>query len=218
MVKHIYNFSDYDEKLYQRYQYLKNQCPLDKNASYDEYIDWFIKKFGVYYTKYFVAFCFCLKDLRFPYTTCKIREDIEDKLINKKERNFYEIAFMIPYARLKYIDIMSGQQFETFLTWLFSELGFRVEKTKKGSDQGADLILNYKLTQIAVQVKRWGKKVGNKAVQEIYTAKSFYQCDDAWVVTNNYFTKQAEKLAQKCNVKLIDRKKLNNYIEMIHQQ
>lgn len=106
------------------------------------------------------------------------------------------------------IDRMDGIQFEYFLESLFKEMGYRVEVTQAQSDFGADLIMKKDQTKIAVQAKRYLKNVGIKSVQEIAAAKSHYQVQDAWVVTNSFFTKSAVKLAGSTGVRLIDREEL----------
>jgi restriction system protein len=62
--------------------------------------------------------------------------------------------------------------------------------------------------KIVVQAKRYSKKVGLKAVQEIVSAKSYYKADECWVITNNYFTAPAMKLGNSNEVLLIDRDEL----------
>ncbi len=47
--------------------------------------------------------------------------------------------------------------------------------------------------------------MGVKAIQEAVAAKGYYQCDEAMVVTNSFYTNQAEKLAQANEVKLWNR-------------
>ena len=54
--------------------------------------------------------------------------------------------------------------------------------------------------------------ISTKAVQEIIGAVKMYDANEAWVVTNSYFTKQAIKLAEINEVYLIDRDEL---IDMI---
>ena len=39
----------------------------------------------------------------------------------------------------------------------------------------------------AVQVKRYSKKVSNKAVQEVVASKAIHKCTKGVVITNNYF-------------------------------
>ena len=121
------------------------------------------------------------------------------------------------YARLrkagiKQIDTMTGEEFEQYLGMLFKKRGFKVSYTKSSGDYGADLILRDREDTIAVQAKRYSGSVGVKAVQEIIGALKMYDATQAWVVTNSYFTKQAEKLAESNDVYLIDRDEL---IDMI---
>lgn len=113
------------------------------------------------------------------------------------------------------IDKMDGVQFEHYLMALFKKHGYRVKLTPSSNDFGADLLLKSK-EEIVVQAKRYKNKVGIKAVQEIVSAKNYYQANQAWVVTNNFFTSQAVKLANASNVKLIDRKSLINMIQKIN--
>lgn len=111
-------------------------------------------------------------------------------------------------AGIKEIDEMSGEEFEQYLGNLFKKRGFKVFYTKASGDYGADLILEDREDIIAVQAKRYAGSVGVKAVQEIIGALKMYDATEAWVVTNSYFTKQAEKLADSNDVYLIDRDEL----------
>ena len=66
------------------------------------------------------------------------------------------------------------------------------------------------------QFKRYSNPLGNKAVQEIYAGKAFYNGTHAIVVSNAGFTKSAETLAKKTGVILIsdiELEKLEDYIE-----
>lgn len=113
---------------------------------------------------------------------------------------------------IKEIDQMTGEEFEHYLGELFKHRGFKVSYTAASGDYGADLILKDGSNIIAVQAKRYSSTVGVKAVQEIIGAVRMYNATEAWVVTNNYFTKQAVKLADINEVYLIDRDEL---IDMI---
>lgn len=53
--------------------------------------------------------------------------------------------------------------------------------------------------------KRYNGKVSNAAIQEVHSGISYYGCSRGIVVTNSYFTKNAINLAEKYNIKLIDR-------------
>lgn len=75
------------------------------------------------------------------------------------------------------IDNMDGFLFEGYLVVLFKKLGYKPQVTKKVGDYGADLILKGK-KKIVVQAKRYKGNVGLQAVQEVYSAKAFYKCDE----------------------------------------
>ncbi|EEM13562.1 restriction endonuclease [Bacillus pseudomycoides] len=120
---------------------------------------------------------------------------------------------------IRYIDKMDGFQFEVYLKALFRELGYRPEVTKRSCDYGVDVILKGR-NRIVIQAKRYGIKnrVGIRAVQEVYAGKAYYKADEAWIVTNSVFTKQAEELAKACQVKLIDRFELQNLITKVNPE
>lgn len=124
-------------------------------------------------------------------------EKQQQKLLQFKNSNMDEI------------DKMSGYQFETFIAEILSDLGFKAITTKKSGDFGADIIVEKDNNKIIIQTKRFSKKVSISAVQEISSAKAYYDIDTAWVITNNYFTDPAICLAQANNVHLIDREALS---------
>lgn len=103
------------------------------------------------------------------------------------------------------VDNMTGIVFEEFLKGLLKHKGYKVRLTSTTGDYGADLILSANDKKIVVQAKRYKRKVGIKAVQEIVSAKNYYNADECWVITNNYFTIPAVNLADSNHVVLIDR-------------
>ena len=106
------------------------------------------------------------------------------------------------------VDQMSGAEFEEFLRLRYKAEGYTVHKTPYTGDYGADLILEKGRQKIAVQAKRYKSNVGIKAVQEISAAKLHYGANEAWVVTNSFFTKAAAELAKSNKVKLVNRDEL----------
>ena len=103
------------------------------------------------------------------------------------------------------IDKMKGIEFEEYLKVHYQDRGYTVKITPTSGDFGADLVLQKNNHRIVVQVKRYSKTVGIKAVQEIIPAIKHYHAQEAWVVTNNYFTKAAQELAASNHVRLIGR-------------
>lgn len=109
------------------------------------------------------------------------------------------------------IDKMSshGLDFEEFTVQLLLDNGFEnVKKTQGSGDYGIDVLAEKDGITYAIQCKCYSDKVGNKAVQEAFSGKSFYNCMVAAVLTNNYFTNAAIETAKANNVLLWDRNKL----------
>lgn len=109
---------------------------------------------------------------------------------------------------IREVDGMDGIRFEQYLTLLFRQLGYTVQRTPPHGDFGADLILVKDGVRTAVQAKRYAKNVGVKAVQEVVAAQTMYRCNAAMVVTNSGYTQQASTLARSNNVVLWDRDQL----------
>ena len=118
------------------------------------------------------------------------------------------------------VDRMSEIEFETFVKMLFSEVGF----SSKGMEQsesgfGADFLLDGP-TKAVLKLMRSGPntRIGLKAVQEIHTARTYFDAREAWLITNTVFTDNAKKMAEKCNVKLIDRFLLQKLILTVNPE
>lgn len=118
----------------------------------------------------------------------------------------------ISRSGLNDIDKMDGLTFEKYLQTLFKKLGYKVERTAYVGDYGADLIVEKNGVRSVIQAKRHKNKVNIKAIQEVVASKAKYNCTEAIVVTNNYFTKAAIDLAKANKVELWDRDKLVNLL------
>jgi restriction system protein len=116
------------------------------------------------------------------------------------------------------IDRMDGKTFEKYLEVLFNKLGYRVERTRYVGDYGADLITRKSGVKTVIQAKRFKNNVNIKAVQEAVAAKGKYGCSEAMVVTNSYYTRQAEALARANGVKLWNRKDLANALILVKKE
>lgn len=116
------------------------------------------------------------------------------------------------------VDGMDGFQFEAFLVEIFQTIGYDVKETKKTADQGADLFVSRFGKNMVIQAKNYTGSVGNSAVQQAISAKAFYGCDEAMVVTNSYFTRSAKELASTAAVRLVDREGLQRYLDDYNQK
>lgn len=113
------------------------------------------------------------------------------------------------------VDILDGSSFERFLAELFRVDGHEVMIVGGSGDGGGDLILTKDGKTTAVQAKRYAisSSVGNKAVQEVHTARSLRKCENAWIVTTSYFTAQAKAEAKNLGIRLIERDELGHLID-----
>ena len=118
--------------------------------------------------------------------------DIE---IRNREKFFIEHELIL-------IDTLSGLKFEEYFAKILIKLGYNAQITKASGDDGGDIIATKENIKYVFQCKNYSNAVGNKAVQEVNTAKDIYKCNKAIVITNNYFTKQAQNEALTLNVEL----------------
>ena len=117
--------------------------------------------------------------------------------------------------QLNLANVTTGIEFEKYLQDIFSKLGYEVLPTKASGDKGADLVLERNNIKYVVQVKFYSTPVGNKAVQEVYSAKSIYNADKAAVITNNSFTKQALEDAASLNVRMVNGDRVKSLVEAL---
>jgi restriction system protein len=113
------------------------------------------------------------------------------------------------------IDQLHGRDFERLLHAIYAAKGYRVEATPYCGDWGADLVVSKDGIRTVVQAKRWKKRVGVRAVQEVVAAKGKYRAQEATVVTNSTYTQRAYELAKANRVRLWDRARLLKELEAL---
>lgn len=96
-----------------------------------------------------------------------------------------------------------GIAYERFCAERLREAGWNARATQASGDQGADIVAERAGIRLVVQCKRYGKPVGNGAVQEIAAAMRYWSGDMAAVVSNAGFTPSARKLAAATGVELL---------------
>lgn len=122
-------------------------------------------------------------------------------------------------AQIEEIDSMDGFEFEKYTKYLLEKNGYSsVQLTQKYGDQGIDVIAQKDNVKIGIQCKRWKKRVGNKAVQEVHAGIGYYSLDKGVVLTNSLFTNSAKELARKLSVDIWDRSDLITLIENMKKQ
>lgn len=120
----------------------------------------------------------------------------------------------LPNEKTTEFDSMTGLEFEGFCAEILEKNGYdNVSVTRGSGDQGVDIIAYRDGVKYGFQCKCYTADIGNKAVQEIYAGKTYYQCHVGIVLTNRQFTSAAIDLAKKNGIILWDRSKLLELIE-----
>jgi restriction system protein len=123
-----------------------------------------------------------------------------------KSRGKKNKAKPIAKPSLDDVDNLDGHSFEFFCADMIKKLGYNnVQVTKASGDNGVDILASLNGCSYAIQCKRYSKKVGVKAVQEVFSGSKYYNCQKAIVITTNYYTDQAIETARKLGVILWDR-------------
>lgn len=107
--------------------------------------------------------------------------------------------------------ILSGHEYEKYVAALINEMGWTAKVTPGSGDHGADIIAEKDGDRVAIQCKMYSSAVGNKSVQEAFSAKRYYDCDHACVISNSSFTPAAKQAAAKLDVALLHHEDIKEY-------
>ena len=103
-------------------------------------------------------------------------------------------------------DHMTGNEFEIYCAELLTKNGYEdVTITPESGDFGADILARGKGIRYAIQCKCYSSDIGVDAVYQISGGMKYYNANIGIVLTNRYFTRQAQELAQNIGVILWNR-------------
>lgn len=135
------------------------------------------------------------------------------KVIAYRGGDKYRVGISIENEIIPF-DNMEGHDFERFCATVLAHNGFdRIKVTQGSGDQGVDIIAYKDDEKYGIQCKRHSSDIGNRAVQEVFTGKTYYQCHVGVVLTNRNFTKSAVDLANRIGIVLWNRDKLLQMVE-----
>nr|UWH96906.1 MAG: Restriction endonuclease [Bacteriophage sp.] len=104
------------------------------------------------------------------------------------------------------LDSMEGHQFEYACANILRANGYKNVKVTQGSgDFGVDILAEKGGIKYAIQCKCYSHKLDNTPIQEVIGGLAYYNCTKGAVMTNQYFTEPAKKLAEINDVELWDR-------------
>ena len=142
-------------------------------------------------------------------------EKLKNSIITEKDDKHFQSDCESYTTLEKDFDSMEGHEFEYYCADILKENGFSdVDVTQGSGDHGIDILAEKDGITYAIQCKCYSSNIGNAAVQQAHSGKSIYKRDIAVVLTNQYFTTQAKEEASELGVKLWDRDKLNEMIEI----
>lgn len=144
----------------------------------------------------------------------------DSKDLQRKSKKFDKIYGKITMAK---VDAMTGEEFEILTERLirvvYQDQIERTEFTTRTGDQGCDLIIHMKNgDRLGIQCKRYTGNVGNAPVKDIVNSKPFYGLSLLMVVTSSYFTPGGIEAGCKSKVTMVDRDKLQAWINIYNQK
>jgi SNF2 family DNA or RNA helicase len=115
------------------------------------------------------------------------------------------------------LDRLNPNLFEASIAALYKKQGFEVYLTPYSNDKGVDVVVLKNGENYLIQVKQTKSLVGNEAIQEICTAKNYYESKfneefNLITLTNNDYSSSAKILAKSNDINLLNRIQLENLI------
>ncbi len=117
------------------------------------------------------------------------------------------------------IDRLNPNLFEASIAALYKSEGFEIYLTPYSNDKGVDVVVLKNGENYLIQAKQTKSLVGNEAIQEICTAKKYYEDKfsekfNLLTITNNDYSSSALILAKSNDITLFNRGQLEN---MVHK-
>lgn len=113
----------------------------------------------------------------------------------------------------EHADTLAPIDYERNCALILFRRGWTVHPTPATGDNGADVVAEKAGKRLIIQCKLYSQPVGNKAVQEAFSALKLYAGTHACVVAPNGFTAQAKRAAQGLSVELLHHSQLETFAD-----
>ena len=115
------------------------------------------------------------------------------------------------------IDRLNPNLFEATIGALFKKQGFEVKLTPFSNNKGVDVVVLKEGENYLIQAKQTKSLIGNEGIQEICTAKRYYEDKfkeqfKLLTVTNNDYSSSSVILARSNDIRLLNRKHLEDML------
>ena len=162
-----------------------------------------------------------LADLANGVQLMKPISNLEELLTRAVERNIFgtKTESKPKIQTITDIDRLNPNLFEATIAAIYNRQGFEVYLTPYSNDKGVDVVVLKNGENYLIQAKQTKSPVGRGAVQEICTAKTYYEEKfkehfNLLAITNNEYSSLALMLAKSNNIQLINRKQLERLINI----
>ena len=87
-------------------------------------------------------------------------------------------------------------------------MDYNVKKADATGCNDTKFIVEKGTVRTAVQAKESKEKIDTEDIESAASDRLYYQCDNAMIISNSGFTKQAYNLARVTNIHLVNRREL----------
>ncbi len=171
---------------------------------------------NVFYDQWEIATRYFIKNVLCKNSPIKNHLDQEERFKDIKERitnavKAYELTSVNSDYKNINVEQLSPIDFEHYCADILKANGWKAKVTQATSDQGIDIIAQYKNIHVAFQCKKYSSPVGNQAVQQIIAGKQYIKADIAAVISNARYTASAKQLAVSTGVHLLHYSELKRF-------
>lgn len=101
---------------------------------------------------------------------------------------------------------LTNEEFESFIIYLLELDGYSVELVPKQGDMGSNLLARKDDISMLIRLLRFPpeQQVKEDEIRKADIAKSFYETDQAWIITTSTFEKKAIRAAEKADIEWWD--------------
>lgn len=112
---------------------------------------------------------------------------------------------------------LSPDEFCSFIGYVFTADGYEVEELDKKGEPGHYLIAKKDDQSLIIKALRYPKEIAVNIdeIQKVTAARTFYETDQAWIITTSLFAPPAKKEADKVDIELWDWEAFHNALAQL---